>query len=60
MERKSFIDLLVEFKDVFVRSYDDLKNFRDGKFQHQIPLKPGVNPFRQKLRNFNPKVAEAI
>lgn len=45
MERRRFIDLLVEFKDVFTSSYDDLKNFRDGKFQHQIPLKPGVSPF---------------
>lgn len=44
MERRKLIDLLVEFKDVFAWSYDDLKNFRDGKFQHQIPLKLGVNP----------------
>lgn len=60
VEKRKFVDLLVEFKDVFAWSYDDLKNFRDGKFQHQIPLKPGVNPFWQKLRNFNPKLAEEI
>lgn len=59
-ERKRFIDFLIEFRGVSAWSYDDLKNFRDGKFQHQIPLKPSVNPFRQKLRNFNPKVVEAI
>lgn len=60
MEKKKFIDLLVEFREVFAWSYEDLNNFRDGKFQHQIPLKSAVNPFRQKLRKFNPKVAEAI
>lgn len=45
---------------MFSWCYDDLKNFRDGHFQHHIPLKPGVSPFRQKLRGFNPKVVEAI
>lgn len=59
-EKTRFISLLIEFKDVFAWCYDDLKNFKDGKFQHHIPLKLGVNPFRQKLRNFNPKVVEVI
>lgn len=45
---------------MFAWCYDDLKNFRDGHFQHHIPLKPGESLFRQKLRGFNPKVAEAI
>ncbi|XP_059066420.1 uncharacterized protein LOC131857730 [Cryptomeria japonica] len=44
-EKERFISLLVEFKDVFSWCYDDLKNFREGKFKHQIPLKPGASPF---------------
>lgn len=59
-EKTKSIILLVEFKDVFVWCYDDLKNFGDGSFQHHILLKLGVNPFWKKLRNFNPKVVEAI
>lgn len=60
VEKERFTSLLLEFKDVFAWCYDNLKNFRDGKFQHHIPLKPGVSPFQQKLINFNPKVAESI
>lgn len=60
VEKKRFTSLLLEFKDFFAWCYDDLKNFKDRKFQHHIPLKPRVSYFRQKLRNFNPKVAEAI
>lgn len=59
-KKKKFISLLVEFKDVFSWSYDDLNNFREGRFQHQIPLKLRASPFRQKIRNFNPKMAQAI
>lgn len=59
-ERNFFIELLRRFLDVFAWSYEDLKDFRDGQFQHHIPLKPGAAPFRQKLRNYNSKVADAI
>lgn len=31
-----------------------------GKFQHHIPLKVGKASFRQKQRNYNPKVTDAI
>lgn len=53
VEKERFTSLLLEFKDVFAWCYDDLKNFRDGKFQHHIP-------FQKLIRNFNPKVVEAI
>jgi len=59
-EKNKLIKLLIKYKDVFAWCYDDLKNFRHGQFQHHIPLKPNAAPFRQKLRNYNPKVAEAI
>lgn len=50
-EKRGFINLLLSYKDVLPWSYDDLKNFREGQFQHHIPLKPGATPFRPKLRN---------
>lgn len=59
-EKRALDTLLKEYIDVFAWSYDDLKEFRNGHFQHQIPLKPGTSPFRQKLRNFNPIIANAI
>ncbi|XP_059071744.1 uncharacterized protein LOC131869725 [Cryptomeria japonica] len=59
-EKERFTSLLLEYKDVFSWCYDDLKNFREGKFHHHIPLNPGTSPFQQKLINFNHKVAEAI
>lgn len=59
-ERHLFIKLLQKFLDVFASSYEDLKDFRNGQFQHHIPLKLEVAPFKQKLRNYNPKVTDAI
>lgn len=59
-ERHLFIKLLQKYLDFFAYSYEDLKDFRNGQFQHHIPLKPEVAPFRQKLRNYNTKVANAI
>lgn len=59
-EREKAKLLLSEYKDVFAWSYDDLKVFRNGDFKHTIPLKPEAVPFRQKQRNYNPKVSDAI
>ena len=44
-------------------SYDELKAYREGVFQHNIPLTEEakeVNPFRQKLRRINPKLASIL
>ena len=48
------------YQDVFAWGYADLKEFMNGKFKHQIPLKPLSTPFWQKYRQFNPKVVDAI
>lgn len=59
-ERIKVRKLLIDFQDVFAWSYEDLKNFMDGKFKHTIPLKPGATPVRQKQRNYNHLVEGAI
>ena len=46
--RKTLIDLLRKFRHVFAWSYDDLKAYREDLFQHVIPLKDNMKPFRQK------------
>lgn len=45
-EKERFISILLEYKDIFAWCYDDLKNFREGKFQHHTPLKPGTSLFQ--------------
>ena len=55
--KKTLIDLLRKFRHVFAWSYDDLKAYREDLFQHVIPLKDNVKPFRQKQRPVNPILA---
>lgn len=47
-ERKIFIDLLTRYINVFAWCYDDLKEFMNVEFKHQISLKSNSIPFRQK------------
>jgi ribonuclease HI len=53
-------DLLRQYKDVFAWSYDELKTYDTSIIDHKIPLKPGVKPFRQKLRQINPILLPVI
>jgi hypothetical protein len=55
-ERNEIIKLLKEYRDVLAFTYDELKVYREDVIQHVIPLKGDTNPFRQKLRQINPKL----
>jgi hypothetical protein len=46
--RRAMIDVLRKYRNFFAWSYDDLKAYRSDLFQHVIPLKEGIKPFRQK------------
>ena len=59
-ERKAIENLIREYKDVFAWTYDDLKTFDPAIIEHTIPLNEGAKPYRQKLRNVNPKLAPLI
>ena len=59
-EREAAKKLFEEYRDFFAWSYEDLKSYRGGEVKHQIPLKLDVVPFRQKQKNYNPKVGDAI
>jgi hypothetical protein len=52
--------LFKEYFDVFSWTYDDLKAYDKSIFQHVIPLKEGAKPFKQKLRNINPKLKPLV
>jgi hypothetical protein len=59
-EREKLIALIREFKYLSSWSYEDLKAYREYVIQHTIPLIDGTNPFRQKLRQMNPKVSPQV
>jgi hypothetical protein len=59
-ERKEIIKLLEEYRDVLAFTYDALKVYREDVIQHVIPLKEESKPFRQKLRQINPKLAPLV
>jgi hypothetical protein len=48
--KSKYKDLLGQYKDVFAWSYKELRTYDTTVIEHKIPLKPGVKPFRQKLR----------
>ena len=52
-ERRKYLSLLKEYKDIFAWSYHDLKTYDTSIIQHKIPLKPNTKPFKQKLRRLN-------
>jgi len=59
-EKKELISLVQEYRDVFAFTYDELKEYKEDVFQHTIPLKDDTKPFRQKLRQINPKLAQLV
>jgi hypothetical protein len=58
--KNKYTELLKRYKDVFAWSYEDLKTYDTSVIEHKIPLKPGVKPFKQKLRQFNPILLPVI
>jgi hypothetical protein len=59
-ERNEIVKLLKEYRDVLAFGYDELKVYREDVIQHVITLKEGTTPFRQKLRQLNPKLAPLV
>ena len=59
-ERDQIVRLLKEYRDVLAFSYDELKVYNEDVLQHTIPLKEGAQPFKQKLRQMNPKLAPLV
>jgi hypothetical protein len=59
-ERNEIVNLLKEYRDVLAFSYDEIKVYREDVIQHVIPLKEETKPFRQKLRQMNPKLAPLV
>ena len=52
--------LFIEFKDVFVWTYKDLKTYDMKIIQHIIPLKEDAKPFQQKLWKMHPSLQSLV
>ena len=48
--------LVMEYRDVFAWSYQELKGIPTEIAQHRIPILPGSKPVRQKERRMNPRL----
>jgi uncharacterized FAD-dependent dehydrogenase len=52
--------LFKEYKDVFMWTYEDIKNYDTKIIQHVIPLKKDAKPFQQKLRKMHPSLEPLV
>jgi len=58
--REELIKTLVEFKDVFAWSYDDMPGLRTKLVVHKLPTDPAYPPVKQKLRKFKTEMSVKI
>ena len=58
--KQQLVDLLKEFKDCFAQEYYEMSGLDRSIVEHQLPIKPGYQPFKQALRRFNPNVLDDI
>ena len=55
-EIKEYSELVDEFSDIFVWSYDEFRGIPSEMVEHRIPLIPGTRLVRQKKRMMNPQL----
>lgn len=54
-ERQAFIDFLRPRVHCFAFSYEDMPGLDTDLVKHQLPIKEGVKPIKQKLRRLRPE-----
>ena len=52
-KKDALVALLIEFKEVFAWSYEDMLGIDTDIVQHCIPTDPTMKPVKQKLRRMN-------
>ena len=55
LEKYALVALLIEFKEVFVWSYEDMLGIDTDIVQHCIPMDPTMKSVKQKLRRMKPE-----
>ncbi|XP_050229217.1 uncharacterized protein LOC126678356 [Mercurialis annua] len=58
--RKQLVALLIEFRDCFAWSYDEMSGLDPDIAEHKLPLKSGFRPFRQPPRRMSREVDTLI
>ena len=58
--KQELIYLLKEFKDYFPWEYYEMPGLDRSIVEHQLPIKPVYQPFKQSPRRFNPNVLDDI
>ena len=54
-KKDALVALLIEFKEVFAWSYEDMLGIDIDIVQHCIPTDPSIKPVKQKLRRMKPE-----
>ena len=54
-EKEALVAVLIEFKEVFAWSYEDMPGIDTNIVQHCIPIDPTMKPVKQKLRRMKPE-----
>ena len=50
LKKDALVALLIEFKEVFAQSYEDMPGIDADMVQHYIPIDPTMKPVKQKMR----------
>ncbi|XP_050211527.1 uncharacterized protein LOC126661708 [Mercurialis annua] len=58
--REQLVALLIEFRDCFAWSYDEMPGLDPDIAEHKLPLKSGFRPFRQPPRRMSREVDTLI
>ncbi|XP_050211341.1 uncharacterized protein LOC126661533 [Mercurialis annua] len=58
--REQLVALLIEFRDCFAWSYDEMPGLDPDIAEHKLPLKSGFRPFRQPPRRMSKEVDTLI
>jgi hypothetical protein len=58
--KSKYAELFRKYKGIFALSYEELRTYDTTMIEHKIPLKLGVKPFRQKLKQINPSLLSVV
>ena len=58
--KDGMIQALIDYKDVFAWSYDDMPGLSTELVAHKLPTDPAFPPVKQKLRKFKTDVSIKI
>nr|XP_027088706.1 uncharacterized protein LOC113710058 [Coffea arabica] len=59
-EEKEYVDLLLEFRDVFAWNYSEMSGLDPRIAVHNLSVKRGTKPVKQAQRRFRPKLIPLI